>query len=317
MSTATPFPRLFEPYTMNSVELRNRIVFAAHGSRFTDPHTLQLTPRQADYFVQRVKGGAGLIVQGSAIVVGCRDGPHRAGVVACLVDPSVGFEADWGVGKIPSAERPGKVVVIGGGPAGLKAAETAAMRGHEVIVLEAADVLGGAVLTAAAAMPYRDEFANSVRFLEQHIRRLGVTVRTGVRATAASVMTFEPDAVIVATGASPGRPVVPGADLSHVFDVRAAIEPGVVRLRDNHTAGEYDVEADAVVFSWFGVANDGLFHELDAFPGLEVRAIGDCLAPRRAIEAIWDGFQFGRTILDPEAESVGGPPLAYESEVRL
>ena len=63
--TSTPYPRLFEPYTMNTVELRNRIVFAAHGTRFTDPHTLEVTRRQADYFVERVKGGAGLIIQGA------------------------------------------------------------------------------------------------------------------------------------------------------------------------------------------------------------------------------------------------------------
>jgi 2,4-dienoyl-CoA reductase-like NADH-dependent reductase (Old Yellow Enzyme family)/thioredoxin reductase len=668
MSSENPYPHLFAPFTMNSVELPNRIVFAAHGSRFTDPHTLQLTPRQADYFVERVKGGAGLIIQGSAIVhptgfptaginqiwddscipayrqvsdavhdhggvifgqlshlgreghtfamhrelwapsaipdpssrvvphemtrkdietmvecyrqgarrfveagydgievyfahgyllcsflsafsnhrtdefggslenrvrfplacleavreevgphvpvgirvsadefspnglvveetkqmvelvvdrtqvdyvsvsqsnytsietmipdmsfprrpfvhfageirkvsngvpvmavgriitpeaceeliagevadfvclvrpliadpqfprlaregrredireciscnVGCRGGPHRGGVVACLVNPTVGFEAEWGVGKIQPVEQPGTVLVVGGGPGGLKAAETAALRGHQVTLLEASERLGGAVLTAAAAMPYRDEFANSVRFLERQVRKLGVNVELGVRATPEHVASLAPDAVIVATGARAGRPDIPGADLPHVFDVadaiagrvvgssvvlvdsgeadwrvlttaerlaadghqvrivgpvpmgaeidafsrppllrrlrRAGVEfveyhslveigPGVVRLRDNHTAAEEESPADAVVFSWFGVADDSLFHELDRIGGMQVRAVGDCLAPRRAIDAIWDGFRIGMSILTPEADSVGGPPL--------
>ena len=317
--------------------------------------------------------------------VGCRGGPHRAGVVACLVNPAVGFEAKLGVGTMKAADTPGRVVVVGGGPGGLKVAETAAQRGHEVILLEGSDQLGGTVLTAAAMMPYRDEFANSVRFLERQVRKLGVTVRTGEFATAASVLALAPDAVVVATGSTPGRPAVPGADLPHVYDVRdvvdgigpeggsvvivdsgeadwkvlttaerlaadghsvkivgpvpmgteidafsrppllrrlrkagvefceyrsvVSIASGTVRLRDNHTGDEYDVEADSVVFSWFGVARDGLFHELDAVPGLEVRAVGDCLAPRRAIDAIWDGFRIGNSILDTDADALGGPPL--------
>ena len=88
-----------------------------------------------------------------------------------------------------------------------------------------------------------------------------------------------------------------------------AIDVGTVRLRDNHTGAEYDLDADAVVFSWFGVARDGLFHELDAVPGIEVHAIGDCLAPRRAIDAIWDGFRIGNALLEPDADALGGPPL--------
>ncbi len=63
-----PFTRLFEPYEMRGVALRNRIVFAGHGSRFVDPHSHTLVQRQADYLAERAKGGVGLIIQGSSIV---------------------------------------------------------------------------------------------------------------------------------------------------------------------------------------------------------------------------------------------------------
>ena len=53
------------------------------------------------------------------------------------------------------------------------------------------------------------------------------------------------------------------------------------------------LEADSVVLSWYGVAEDTLVHALRDIDGLEVHAVGDCLAPRRAIDAIWDGFRVG------------------------
>lgn len=56
---------------------------------------------------------------------------------------------------------------------------------------------------------------------------------------------------------------------------------------------EQELPADAVVAAWYGIARDALFHELEEDDAVEVRAVGDCLAPRRAIDAIWDGFRIG------------------------
>ncbi|WP_132975796.1 oxidoreductase [Pseudonocardia dioxanivorans] len=296
--------------------------------------------------------------------VGCRGGPHRGVPVACLVNPVVGFEEQWG-GTLARVDEPRHVVVVGGGPAGLKTAETAALRGHRVTLLEASDQLGGQVLVAAAAMPYRDEFAGATRFLERQVARLGVDVRLGVRAGVAEVAALDPDLVVVATGSLPGRPPVPGGELvstahdaitngvrgervvvldsgeadwkvlttaerlaadGHVVTLVTpvsagaeldafsrppmlrrlgaakvrireshtvlAIEDGQVRSRDNWTGDQVVDEADAVVAAWYGVACDELVGQLAA-QGIQVRAVGDALAPRRAIDAIWDGFRVG------------------------
>ena len=97
------------------------------------------------------------------------------------------------------------VLVIGGGPAGLQAAVAHAQQGRRVTVLEASDHLGGQV-KLAASVPSRAEFGDLVRNLTGEADRLGVEIQTGVRATADLAETFAPDAIIVATGAGPGRP---------------------------------------------------------------------------------------------------------------
>lgn len=300
--------------------------------------------------------------------VGCRGGPHRGSPIACLVNPVVGFEDQWGIGKIIPATESKRVLVIGGGPGGLKAAETAALRGHNVTLIERSHELGGQVLVAAAAVPYRDEFANSVRFLARQLERLEVEVRLGVDATLDMIYAFGADVVIVATGSTPGQPDIAGVDLPHVFtahdaiqsgtpgdrvividsgeadwkclttaeslaerghhvtivtpvgigaemdvfskppilrrlraaDVEfieyhtvVAIEPARALIREGLTGTERWIEGDSIVTAWFGVASDGLLAELRLDHKIEAHAVGDCLAPRRAIDAIWDGFRVG------------------------
>lgn len=307
--------------------------------------------------------------------VGCRGGPHRGSPIACLVNPAVGEEARWGFRRLGRASRARRVVVIGGGPGGLKAAETAALRGHEVILLEATGRLGGQVLVAAAAMPYRDEFANSVRHLEGQIRKLGAEVRTGVRADASTALADDPSCVIVATGSSPGVIDVPGGELvvpAHEaiaagvagprvvlvdageagwkvcttaenlaaaghevilvspvpvgasmdafsrppmlrrlrtagvefleYHTLSAVRPGVAEVNETLTGAPRLLTADSVVGASYGVADDALFGELLALseagevPGVELHAVGDCLAPRQAIDAIWDAFRVARAL---------------------
>ena len=70
--------------------------------------------------------------------------------------------------------------------------------------------------------------------------------------------------------------------------------PGWLRIRESLTGQERWLSSiDAVVVSWFGVASTDVLDELRAMERLDVRAVGDCLAPRRAIDAIWDGFRVG------------------------
>ncbi|SDF86267.1 oxidoreductase [Klenkia brasiliensis] len=151
-----------------------------------------------------------------------RGDPVRActGCNECTAGIGAGLPVRCVQGVLPVPAVPARarhVVVVGGGPAGLRAAAHAAARGHRVTLLEAADRLGGALALAATA-PGRGELAG---FVEADVRACaehGVDVRTGVRATAADLADLQPDAVVLACGASPARPAWAG-DAERVADV--------------------------------------------------------------------------------------------------
>ena len=94
-----------------------------------------------------------------------------------------------------------RVMVIGGGCAGMEAAVVAKQRGHDVTLYEKAEELGGAILIPAKA-PSRQELGQAVRFLKHEVERLGVAVHLGTEITADKVLEAKPDAVVVATGAT-------------------------------------------------------------------------------------------------------------------
>jgi NADPH-dependent 2,4-dienoyl-CoA reductase/sulfur reductase-like enzyme len=106
-------------------------------------------------------------------------------------------------------------VVVGGGPAGLEAAWVAAARGHEVTLLERAAELGGAIRWAQR-LPGRSEIADLADWRIGECERRGVTLRTGVEASAAAVLALDPDAVVVATG---GRATTTGRSAYHPMPV--------------------------------------------------------------------------------------------------
>ena len=145
--------------------------------------------------------------------------------MACTVNPAVGYELTLAEDLIGVTAHPRRVVVVGGGPAGMEAARTARLRGHEVILFEAYPTLGG-TLNVLRKAPMMQGFEDIADWHRQEIDRLGVEVRTGVHVDADDVLTEHPDAVIVATGAepvldgrlvtAPGEPVV-GIGLAHVL----------------------------------------------------------------------------------------------------
>jgi thioredoxin reductase len=133
----------------------------------------------------------------------------------CSINPTIGHEVRWKE-QFQPAEKPKRVVVVGGGLAGLEAARLAAMRGHKVTVLEQGKRLGGQLLIAAKA-PGRDSFEDQVYFEENEMTRLGVDVQLETSADIDSIKALSPDAVVVATGSLPRVPEdVPGIDLPHV-----------------------------------------------------------------------------------------------------
>jgi mycofactocin system FadH/OYE family oxidoreductase 2 len=143
--------------------------------------------------------------------------------LGCTVNPRAGREAV----PLPAPGVPRRVLVAGGGPAGLRAAATAAARGHRVVLCERDGATGGAVRLAAAA-PGRAEFGRVVDDLLGECRAAGVEVRTGVTVDADLVDRESPDAVVLATGA---RPRLPGwAVGTPAVDVRDVVS-GAARPR--------------------------------------------------------------------------------------
>lgn len=119
--------------------------------------------------------------------------------VRCLANPSAGREDEF-EGKDSVSSR--RVVVVGGGPAGMAAAKCAAAEGHRVVLFERSDRLGGQ-LHAAAAAPLRPGWHELRRDLVKALEQTAVDVRLGVTATREIIEREEPDVVIVATGAAP------------------------------------------------------------------------------------------------------------------
>lgn len=129
------------------------------------------------------------------------------GGIACMVNPTVGREAQWGSGEIPEAPAPRRVVIVGGGPGGLEAARVAALRGHGVVLYERRAHLGGQI-APASAVPSRAELGGVTEHLEHELERLGVEVRTQTEATVASLQADAADVLVLATGAVPAHPTV-------------------------------------------------------------------------------------------------------------
>jgi 2,4-dienoyl-CoA reductase-like NADH-dependent reductase (Old Yellow Enzyme family) len=133
---------------------------------------------------------------------GCISRSFRGFPIGCTVNPAAGREALLGAGTLVPATPPRRWLVAGGGPAGLKAAEVLARRGHQVSLWERSGELGGQV-SLLARSPGRARFGYLIEDLQRSLERLGVDVRLGVTATADLVAADQPDAVIVATGAEP------------------------------------------------------------------------------------------------------------------
>ncbi len=285
--------------------------------------------------------------------------------ISCIQHPETGRELTYG--KLRQAETPRNVLVVGGGPGGMKAAAVAARRGHRVTLCEAGPRLGGQALLAQL-LPGRAEFGGIVTNLAHEAALAGVEVKLNTLVDRAMVEAMAPDAVIVATGARPRWPrniEIDGA--AHVVDawqvLRQEVNPGAsvvvadwrcdwiglgvaellaesgcrVRLAVNGLhAGEtiqtyvrdmmvgrchrlgveiipyaklYGADADTVylqhsasgeamlmegvdtlVLAQGSESDDGLLAELEGYGGL-VRPIGDCLAPRTAEEAVFDGLR--------------------------
>jgi 2,4-dienoyl-CoA reductase-like NADH-dependent reductase (Old Yellow Enzyme family) len=166
---------------------------------------------------------------------GCNQGCYgnlTAGLpITCVTNPAVGRDAELGLGTLRPAVRAKRVVVVGGGPAGLEAAWVAAARGHRVTLLERGAELGGKI-RLAQRLPGRAELADFADWRAGECTRHGVDIRLQSEGTVESVLALAPDAVIVATGgrASTSAPAkgppmpVRGSEQDWVLDHERALQ---------------------------------------------------------------------------------------------
>lgn len=291
---------------------------------------------------------------------------HRGYPISCIQHPETGRELQYGA--IEAAARPKRVMVVGGGPAGMKAAITAAKRGHRVTLYEAERHLGGQA-RLAQFLPRRAEFGGIITNLSRELEQQQVRVIRGVRVDRPLVEQEAPDSVIIATGATPYLPDFPNDGSVKVVDawqiLRREVEPGrrvvivdwrndwiapglaelLVRngsivdllvtgthlgsalplyVRDNiagelhrlqvqvtpyariygadggtiyaqHTVTGEPIEfegKDMLLLCLGHQPQDGLKQSLAGL-SCEIEMIGDCLAPRTAEEAVYEGLKVG------------------------
>jgi 2-enoate reductase len=264
---AGKFSRLFEPVSIGKVEIKNRIAMAPMGLAGLVNPDGSLGPRAMDYYVERARGGVGLIITGLFKVenevepfqgvfsqmsrqalapfvegkadlvaigkgfladafwarkaeegkaerirpcIGCHDGCmgriSKTKPLSCAVNPATGRERSY---RLERAEKPKKVVIVGGGPAGLEAARVAALRGHRVTLWERESSLGGH-LREASVPEFKKDLARYLDWAKREVAGLDLEVRTGIEVDADRIRAENPEVTIIATGSKPVIPKVPG-----------------------------------------------------------------------------------------------------------
>lgn len=195
--------RISDPLMVEDILVSGKADAVAMGrASLTDPHW----PEKAK------KGDFNDIRTCIGCLQGCTASTYQGVPLYCLVNPELGheYETDYSM-----AAKPKFIVVAGGGVGGMEAARAAALKGHKVSLYEASSELGGQFVTAAYP-PNKGEFATYPAWLLRQLKKLNVDVILNTPVTAELVKKLNPDKVIIATGAKPIIPNVPGINLPNV-----------------------------------------------------------------------------------------------------
>ena len=169
----------------------------------------------------------------------CNKNVDEGRPVRCAVNPTVGREGKFS--EIRPALEKKKVVVVGGGIAGMMAAQTLRKRGHDVVLFEEQDHLGGH-LPDINKLPFKDDLKQYTEWDIRMTERCGADVRLGVRATPDIVKAEDPDAIIVAAGSHLARPRIPGIDGKNVYEVTSV------------DSGKTEIEGDNIIICGGGMS---------------------------------------------------------------
>ncbi|OWU76035.1 NADPH-dependent 2,4-dienoyl-CoA reductase [Marinibacterium profundimaris] len=159
-----------------------------------------------DFVAKAGAGRAATIAPCIACNQACLDHTFGGKLTSCLVNPQACHETEL---TLTPAATPGRIAVVGAGPAGLSAALTAAERGHAVTLFEASDQIGGQ-LTMAREIPGKEEFRGLTDWYATMVAGAGIDLRLTTRATPGMLDDF--DEIIIATGVTPRDPGIPGQD---------------------------------------------------------------------------------------------------------
>lgn len=147
--------------------------------------------------------------------------------IKCTVNPDVGREKEY---RIEKTHSPKKVLVVGGGPAGMEAARVATLRGHRVSLYEKGIKLGGQLLLASKP-PFKYEIESLTPYLSTQLNKLNVKVILNAEVKAETIEGLKPDILILATGSNPLVPPIPGVEARHVITARQVLNNGIGVLK--------------------------------------------------------------------------------------
>jgi 2,4-dienoyl-CoA reductase (NADPH2) len=207
----------------------------------------------------------------------CLDHTFAGRRSSCLVNPRACHETEL---FFRPAASPRRLAVVGGGPAGLAAAVTAAERGHTVTLYEAAPEIGGQFLMAMR-VPGKEEYRETLRYFRRRLELTGVELRLGRAATAAELASAGFDRVVIATGVVPRRPAIPGLDDPRVLSYADVLLHGRPVGRRVAIIGAGGIGFDVATFLAHGEHSEDAVQAYNREWGIDAR-----LAARAGVQGV-------------------------------